>query len=227
MFCVTVTQYNNSWAFQVLAVDIKCSWNPSVSCVTLTKLKESHVLRSSRNMCQISFVQAKSKRYLWGWLPLGRELRAFVKLEEHVCFFSVSVVIYASWEAFKRQELPTAIRFFFSLFALTWLSIMSSKDSVLKISHCDASEAFACDLACTGDAELYEVHHCPVWLPVCSVRRSELWTASQDESQPCPQCVHCRPLLLLICFRQHQGLQDYFFFSLFYSSVPCWIEHYV
>lgn len=119
--------------------------------------------------------------------------------------------MYASWEAFKRQELQTARSFFFSVFALTWLNIMSSKDSVLKFSHCDASEAFACDLACTGDDELCEVHHCPVWLPVCSARRLELWTASRDESQPCPQCVHCRLLLLLICFRQHQGLQDYFF----------------
>lgn len=26
------------------------------------------------------------------------------------------------------------------------------------------------------------------------------------------QCVHCRPLLLLICFRRHQGLGDYYLF---------------
>lgn len=30
------------------------------------------------------------------------------------------------------------------------------------------------------------------------------------KAKPCPQCVHCRPLLLLICFRHHQGLRDYF-----------------
>lgn len=39
-----------------------------------------------------------------------------------------------------------------------------------------------------------------------------LWIASQDESQPCPQCVHCRPLMLLICFRRHQELGDYYLF---------------
>lgn len=69
-----------------------------------------------------------------------------------------------------------------------------------------SADETAGSLKCTA-AQLHISFDCQFVVCVAPL----MWIASQDESQPCPQCVHCRPLLL-ICFRHHQGLGDYYLF---------------
>lgn len=108
---------------------------------------------------------------------------------------------------------------------------MSSKDSVSKISHCDAKEAFACDppstpphlttgsVKCTT-AQLHISFDCQFVL--CAARGFEPRLKMKANLVLSVSTVGRR---CLFCCRRHQELGDFFFFFFFPLVFPMVLYH--
>lgn len=164
-------------------------------------------------------------------MPLGidsteGEMRAFVNYNKNggKHMFFLSFIIYMSCQDLKNSEAPNSNAFLLSFYIP--LPNISSIDSVWKISHCDVREAVVCvvspaletagSVKCTT-AQSHISFGCQ--FVRCAAHSFELHLKMKAN------LVHNVSPLLLICFRRHQGLGDYF--PPFYSSELCWIGHYV
>lgn len=156
-------------------------------------------------------------------------------LEENVCFF-IFILLHHHHTCHERPSkgggLPTATTSSSGSTSARW-KIISSKDSVLKISHCDAKEAFFVwsplplppTLEMTGSvkcttAQLHISFDCQFVL--CAARGFELRLKMKANLVLSVSTVGRR---CLFCCRQHQELGDFFFFFFPWSFL--WIEHYV
>lgn len=223
-------------------MDIKCSWNCSRKSNIFTILKSSHALwilvhyetsYATEHLLEILFIQ-RAKDILGDDFSQGK-MRVSLEFRKvgGKCMYSIifSINVYMSWEAFKRPGPPKAITFSYPLTFTWWKIIISSKDRQRVENQplwCQrdvgvwSPPAFktAGLVKCTA-AQSHISFDCQFVL--CAAFSFELHLKMKANLV---HSVHCCLLPLLICCRRHQGLQDNFFFSLFYSSEPCWNEHY-